>query len=388
MRKRSLFILAGLAIGIFVFSACGPWAGLPDPSSTPAAAAETTLGTALAVDGIAQPSQTLIPLVQPSDSPVPTVSNPTASSTPAPLLSQLTTGGCCVQPFWSPDGSQVLFVDRPSSDAPAGIYAVDLNGSPPVLFTERFGSYSNDMTLLAYPSNGQAVVERLSDGQRWIIPSDGRAISLSPDGTQVAWTAGNDGPPFDTPRREVWISSVDGSQPRLAVEVFGGGFAGWLPGGRMLFSGRLDPAAEEQGYFVWSPVDGSTVEIARASRLRGGVPSPQGTWLAYFVTLDEDPAKNGLWLADTQTGAGKRLDLFGAYRWRDDEHLLVVPLDLTSSMHRLMEVDASTGLARPLTDPSLTPLRIANGDWSVSPDGRRIAFVSAEDQNIWLLTLQ
>jgi Tol biopolymer transport system component len=281
----------------------------------------------------------------------------------------------------------VLFVDRPSPDAPAGIYGVSVDGGPPELVTERLGIYSSDMALLAYPSDGKAIVERLSDGQRWTIPSDGRAISLSPDGTQVAWTAGNDGPPFDTPRREVWISNIDGSQPGLAVEVYGGGFAGWLPGGRMLFNGRLDPAEEEQGYFVWSPLDGSKVEIARGSRLRGGVPSPQGTWLAYLVTLDEDPGENGLWLAETMTGARKRLDLFGAYRWRDDGHLLVVPLDLTSRVHLLLEVDAATGLARPLTDPSLTPLRIANGDWSVSPDGKRIAYVSAEDQNIWLLTL-
>jgi hypothetical protein len=131
-----------------------------------------------------------------------------------------------------------------------------------------------------------------------------------------------------------------------------------------LFNGRLSPEEEEQGFYVWSPQDGSTTELARGSRLRGSVLSMQGTWLAYLVTLDEDPADNGLWLANTHTGERKRLDLFGAYRWRDDGRILVVPLDLSSQYHSLWELDAASGEAHPLTDPCCDPLRIANGDWS------------------------
>ena len=76
-----------------------------------------------------------------------------------------------------------------------------------------------------------------------------------------------------------------------------------------------------------------------------------------------------------------------SYRWRDDGRLLVVPLDLTQAVHQLWEVQAATGEAYPLTDRASTPFKIANGDWSVSPDGQRIAFVSASDGNIWLLEL-
>jgi hypothetical protein len=53
----------------------------------------------------------------------------------------------------------------------------------------------------------------------------------------------------------------------------------------------------------------------------------------------------------------------------------------------LLEVDAAAGAARALTDPAVTPLRIAGGDWALSPDGQRLAFVSAEDRNIWILEL-
>jgi Tol biopolymer transport system component len=42
---------------------------------------------------------------------------------------------------------------------------------------------------------------------------------------------------------------------------------------------------------------------------------------------------------------------------------------------------------QPITDPSITSFKIANGDWSVSPDSQMIAFVSADDGNIWILEL-
>jgi Tol biopolymer transport system component len=38
-------------------------------------------------------------------------------------------------------------------------------------------------------------------------------------------------------------------------------------------------------------------------------------------------------------------------------------------------------------DPDVTPFKIANGDWAVSPDGRHVTFVENRDRNIWLLTL-
>ena len=133
--------------------------------------------------------------------------------------------------------------------------------------------------------------------------------------------------------------------------------------------------------------DGSIVEIARGSRLRGIAISPGGNWLVYQVTSSGDPSQDGLWLAKTDTSQRRRLDLFGAYRWRDDGRLYLIPLDLSQPFHVLWEVEAASGVSRPLTDPAITPFKIANGDWSISPDGRQVAFVSAEDHNIWLLRL-
>jgi Tol biopolymer transport system component len=299
----------------------------------------------------------------------------------------LTNGGCCGQPFWSPDGQRLLFIDRPSLADPSGIWGIGLQGGAPELISTRVGIFSSDLELLATLEGGQTIVERLSDGQRWTIPNGGRAVSFSPDGAQVAWTIDQIGGPLEAARREIWTSRVDGSEPRLAVALFGGGLAGWFPDGRLLVSGRLNLEETLTGYYAWSAIDERLVEIAQGARLRGAVLSPGGTWLAYMVTFHQEPAENGLWLAHTQTGERRRLDMFGAYRWRDDGRLLVIPLDLSAPYHQLWQVEAASGRAQPLTDPAVTPFKIANGDWTVAPGGRQIAFLAAEDNNIWLLEL-
>ncbi len=327
--------------------------------------------------------------------PAATQAEPTvAAPTPLPLaeLRPLTGGGCCVQPFWSPDSQRVLFIDKPAPDAPTGLWSVDLQASAVQFASDRLGIYSSDLQLRAFPEAGQTIVERLADGQRWIIPSGGRAVSFSLDGQQVAWTSGQGTAGSTSVPRQIWVSQVDGSQARQVHTQAGGSFAGWFPDGRLLISGRLP--APETGQALWAltlPADQASqptlTEMGRGERLRGTSISPDGRWLAYLVTLSADPQQNGIWLVNTQSAEKRRLEFFGAYRWRDSNRLLVVPIDLEQAAHRLWQVEMETGQAAPLTDPAITPFKIANGDWSVSPDGQHVAFVSADDQNIWLLTL-
>ena len=70
-----------------------------------------------------------------------------------------------------------------------------------------------------------------------------------------------------------------------------------------------------------------------------------------------------------------------------DDRLLVVPFDPEAAFHRFVEIDPGTGDAKPLTDPAVTPFKIANGDWRVSADGRSVAFVESNDRNIWVIGL-
>ena len=56
----------------------------------------------------------------------------------------------------------------------------------------------------------------------------------------------------------------------------------------------------------------------------------------------------------------------------EDDRLIMVPFDPNAIFHRLVELNPATGETRPLTDPALTPIKIANGDWRVSPNGRYV----------------
>ncbi len=384
---RSLHPIAALVIGLaaLLLQACGQTFNRPALALPPAS---TAAPLSLPVSpNTAEVETTATAVPSPASLPSQTPEVPTPVPTAAPELLQLTTGGCCSGPFWSPDSSRVLFVDKPSPEAQPGIWGAALAGGPAELFTGRLGLYSNDMQLIAFPEGEETIVERLVDGQRWTIPNGGRSVSFSPDGSMLAWTAGSSGPPFDSARRQVWVSQTDGSQARQVVELTGGGFSGWFPDGRMLVSGRMGPDENGQALWALDPASGTLTELARGERLRSAVLSPEGGWLAYVITFSPDPAQNGLWLINTRTLERFGVSLFGAFRWRDDGRLLLIPMTTEAGSHRLWQVDVASLTIAPLTDPAITPFKVANGDWSVSPDGRWVAFVSAGDANVWLIGL-
>lgn len=373
--RQSIFLLAT----IFLLSSCSSGSTdhnnvVVDASATvnPVISIATTSPTT-----VSEPTQTTIPTQLPTP-------------TPAPALIQLTSGGCCVQPFWSPDSEQVLYIDRPALDLPSGIWGITLSGREADFITDRLGLYSADMQLRAFLQNGRTIVENMRNGEQWTAPSEGRAVSFSPDGIWVAWTAGQAGPPFDSAQRDVWVSRINGSEARKLFSVTGGGFAGWFPDGKLLASERSTPGGKGHTLWIISALDEppkKLLDIPADGRIRGEEISPNGKWLVYMHSFSNDGSQNGLWIVNTETGERRRLDTFGAYQWRDGDRLLVVPQESNSHAHRLEQIEASSGEITALTDPDVTPIRIANGDWRVSPDGARIAFVSAEDQNIWVLEL-
>ena len=338
---------------------------------------------------------TATPLPVPTQTPT-LAPTPTLTPTPAPTLHQLTTGGCCVQPFWSPDGSQVWFIDRPGESSLSGIWGVSASGGEPQFITDRVGVSSPDGSLVAYPEGGQTFVERLAlsevegGGERWVIVNAaGRAISFSPDSRSILWQAASSSENFDRRSVEVWMANVDGSESRVAARLIGGGVSGWFHDGqRLLVSGR-ESLSDDPFLAALNLADGSLTIIARGARLRGGTLSPEGGWVAYQITFSGDPAQDGLWVARTDGGEARRLEVFGAYRWRSEGKLLVIPLDTNAgaASHRLLEIDVASGAVRALTDPALTPFRVAGGDWSPSPDGNQVVFVSADDHNLWMIDL-
>ena len=319
----------------------------------------------------------------PVATPTPT---PTALSTPEAV--RITSGGCCPYPAWSPDSRWVLFLDRPSEDAPAGLYSAPANGGAVTLVHPRVGVYNADWTLLAYSQGEETIVERIADRSRWSIPSKGSTARFSPSSAYVSWDVISSGISFpDLRQRGIWIARTDGSEAREVVTVNGGDFIGWDEGEEAIFvSGRLAPYSPA-GIWRISLDDGAGRLLMEIDRVRSALISPGGGWIAFIIAFDPDPTRNGLWLVQTDGSSNRKLDLFGAYRWRQEGILLVIPLELEAEGPSLWQVDTSTGEAIRLTDPKYTKLPIANNDWQPSPDGGSIIFLSHQDRNLWLLPL-
>jgi Tol biopolymer transport system component len=164
---------------------------------------------------------------------------------------------------------------------------------------------------------------------------------------------------------------------------------GWLPRGlSMLFLGRPSLSTRERTLTALDLRTNEAIDLVTAERIAGVGISPEGSWVSYFISFNEDDERNGIWMQRTDGSGARKLDMWGAYQWRDDSHLLVIPARSSADeAFEIWEVDADTGEQHKLTDAAVTPLDILNGDWRVSPDGKHIVFVNNADRNLWLLEL-
>jgi hypothetical protein len=312
-------------------------------------------------------------------------------STPAGR--QITTGDCCTQPYWNEDSGEVRFIDQPGPDVPLGIWGVDLAQpeAGPQLVSEDLGIYSPDGTLIAYPDRetGLAVIERLADGQQGALDTQGRSLRFTPDSRHVIWTTYDEDAPRDSREETTWLANVDGSNTRALLRARPTDAVAWLSADELLMTRRIPGGSDEQ-LFTLSLADGGQSELLQVSpRMRGLALSPDKRYMVYYVTFETESAKNGVWLMDLQNPEepAQKLPFFGTYRWRDDQRLIYVPFDPLATYHNFYEYNVVTGQEYPLF-PDGTQLTIANNDWQVSPDGRKIVMVAAsglELDGIWVL---
>ncbi len=315
----------------------------------------------------------------------------------SPIFTQLTTGGCCVQPFFLADGARVAFIDRPSAEALTGVYAVPINTplAQPTLLIEKLGPFSRDLSYSADLLSGQTFVERASDSTKFPINNGGRSISFSPDASQIAWTVGQDTGNFDVRRNEIWLANIDGSNAKRIATRYGGGIVAWFnKSPRMLISGkpnRTDAAPTLAILNLTNGDDEAQIQpLFTAERMRGFALSPDDSHLVFFIAQAQDESLDGMYslALDQPNPQPQRLNIFGAYKWRDGNRLLYIPLKLNAPSHELWQLDATTGQSELLIPASASsPFRVANGDWDVSPDGKHVVFVNARDKNLWLLSL-
>jgi Tol biopolymer transport system component len=156
----------------------------------------------------------------------------------------------------------------------------------------------------------------------------------------------------------------------------------------LLFLGRPSLSTRDRTLTVLDLRTNEAIDLVTAERIGGAGISRDGSWVAYYISFNSDDKRNGIWVQRADGSGARKLDVWGAYQWRDDSHLLVIPARTSAGQaFEIWEVDAATGEKQKLTDAAATPLNILNGDWRVSPDGKYVVFANSADRNLWLLKL-
>ena len=298
---------------------------------------------------------------------------------------------CCVLPWWHPTDPNRLYVIDGSPNQQASIFEWSVSDAAPIQAVSQGPPplLSADGTHQIILNSGQVFIRRLTDGADWLVQTQGSTPSISADNSQLLWevrpqptASGQPVPPT-----EFWVSGIDGQNARV-VHSQQGGSARWLDAYRLLLSTPL-PQNRATLLSVLDTRDGARYELGTWEWLRGLDVGPGGERLLFYLTRHADPAVNGLYTIETQPGAtAQKLDWFGAWQWRDSDSLYTIPFEPTSDIQRLVYYHLATGENRPLTDPAVQPFTIANGDWAVSPDGRKLVFLNAADKSMWLIEEQ
>lgn len=326
----------------------------------------------------------------------PGLPKPTSTLEPAAYtsrLGRLTSGGCCVDPRWSPDSRMVLFIDRPNASSQTAYYGVFVAQparpkaylpvayfSPDFSYAQLPGSPSRFQRLSTNSEQSLTNSEQsLSDNKAFSLETDGSPVLWAPGEAQMAWTVSANRGNFDVREGQVWVASPGGQARRVAT-VYGGGLVGWLDRETLLLSGKPDPKDPLRSLETLNISTGKRQVLAQALGFRSVKISPDGSHLAYYVAFDK-PERTGMWLMSTD-GHKQKLEWFGSYRWRDPKRLVYIALE-PAKTHVLREYNLETGQSRVLRDLG----KVSNDDWQVSPDGSKVVFVNAADRNLWVADL-
>ncbi len=291
-----------------------------------------------------------------------------------------------------PDAVYLIGPMPQTSDEAAGIFRQPLDGALrrhvaalPVSVPSPDGSVT-----VQSAGGGQVRVTRREDGASWLVDTGGDIPVVSPDGTRLLWEQvfGAIVPGQSPPSARIWVSALDGSDRRLVYTVTDGTVR-WLDAGRLLIVKRVTYTAETRLYTL--DIDRDPLEaqpLGSFGFVRDLEVAPGGRWIAFMTLFQDDPATSGVTVLRTVPGSLPRtLEAFGAYHWRDDRTLYMLSFDPSSDAHALGVANALTGAVRWLTDPDTLPIRVANGEWSVSPDGTQIVYVDPTDYALMRLTV-
>lgn len=384
----------------------GPIAGWDAPAAAEGPHPQSTPGRTVAstsVDGRVGRSPAISPDIAPVPSPHPAAVSSDGQLAPAPRSvdrplfpgrpRQIVPDGCCPGAWWEADSSGLDFIDRPPGSQSTAIYTAKLwpPGGSPTMLDIAVGLASGAARYRIRQSGTDSIVHDTTDGSEWSLPTDGNPVRLTPDGTRAVWWESWGGRADIDNLVRVYGADIHGTDPRELVALFGATVPACMPeGARCLVIGR---PVKDQALFVLGLLDtvgGSMLELARGTFLSDATLSPDGRWVAFTLSLNHDhPERNGVFLAPTfveELGRIKKLEFEGAYRWRTPNRLVYVPMHPDGSNHVVWEMDAVTGAARAIIGPE-AQIRIANNDWSISPDGATMVWVDERGRGLWAVDL-
>lgn len=295
--------------------------------------------------------------------------------------------GCCANMWWHPTNPDLLYAIDGGEGSHASIFEWSAASGTPTDMTSPAPPplLSPDGTHQIIPG-GQVTIRRLTDNAEWIVLTKGRTPAFSTDNSQLMWEIRSDItiPGEPAPTVEFWVSNFDGSNERMVLSQVGGS-AQWLDESRLLISTPL-PEDRQTSLSVFDTRDNSSFILGTWKWMRGLSIAPGGERIMFYVTFQDDVTQNSIYSIATQPGAAvQKMSWFGSWRWRDAESVYYIPFNTNTEQHTLAYYHILAGTNRTLTDPAVMPLTIANGLWSVSPDGRRIVFFNAVDRATWLL---
>jgi hypothetical protein len=323
---------------------------------------------------------------------------PPLSGAPA-TLTRLTRAGCCTQPWWSPGGSAVHYLDRyPDQDLAHEIQvALDapqpqVIGPAPPRTVSPDGRYEvrsiQGELRLASASPAPASPEPPSAEPWRGLPlfTRGAYPCFSPGSTRLLWHVrpADEIPGEIRPRGEIWVAEVATGEGRL-VRVQSGGSVRWLDEDRLLLIETPD-VAQVVRLSILTLSTGEVRPLITGSFMRALSVAPGGQHLMYALIFQDDPTQNGVHLLETRPGARpQRVPFFGGWRWRDSHSVVYIPFG--QPRLSLMVYDIRTQRQRRVSLPDGIEIRIASADWVIAPDGRHLTFVESSDQAIWVLSL-
>ena len=290
--------------------------------------------------------------------------------------------------IWSPNGDEIWMLDVDDAGLPY-TRAVHLGTGDESIVSHLWGRFSRTgrYILTAGQQHETARVHDRNTLATWEVPRIGSRPIPNPAETHLAGSLWNSGAqaPFMYPA-DVVRTRMDGGDRRVVARVLGD-VAGWRADGMLLVIGS-DSVETETTLRAIGPEGEEHEQWPLGRQVLAANVSPSGRYMTFAVVLDER-GRNGQFAIDLFSGRRWTLPSRMSLRWMPDESgLLAVSLRRRPGRpFRLWRLAVPKFYVEDaLTDPNLHNVDMEVLDWRISPTGAALAFRTAREAHLHLIT--